>query len=713
MKILITAKYVSGSAYEGGSSRFFKTVIDTLLSMGHHVTATNNPGEHVHIGFDLIICSHEEILNAVKSNPAPKVFISHGIIEEEKMQSGADRYIAVSQEVQTFNRHRGFESEVIPQPITIGKQSRPGKQLKNILIIRRYPMTYDPFEFLSSKYNVMESDLDQPIEDQIAWADLCITIGRGVLESMAQGKPVIVADNREYIGAKGDGYITKDNISEIAKCNFSGRRFSYPLTQEWIENELAKYNPDDSDFLYNYVKQNHRADMIVGRYLKETQIHLIMPFWRKELQGALTAAYRSMRVTWHPIMFQDEVVQFNEPWILPVVIPMNSSECKAVHPGTFKRNWFIQHHPISDDDYYVTVDDDDMYEPNVMSEIKSMSDDIVIISMKRGHKIPKEAVHPRRYPIDTLYANPDYVAIAGISGQQSFVKGGIFRQHLFNDNSGTWDGEMAIHHKESGEQIAYRPDLFALFNYYEPGRWEKGLQVSFGVMVNDPMRLDMVLKQSQIVRSAYINCHFVQNPESATKGLNALLDKIDAEGADVAILVHQDMYFRNGWIEKVKIKLAELPDSWVVAGIIGKDMDGLVCGQFHDMRIPLDFDTSHIHTFPQAACCFDEAVIMVHMASKFRFDESMDGFDLYGTLCVLQAWEMRGTAWIIDAYAEHFCMRPFTWNPDDLFCTNYKRLYDKYKNIRVDSTALGLPVDGKVRFETSAGVDNAKIDIPQ
>ena len=708
MKILITAKYVSGSAYEGGSSRFFKTVIDTLLSMGHTITATSNPAEYTHVGFDLIICSHGEILDKIKANPAPKVCISHGTIEEEKMQPGADRYIAVSKEVQDFNRNRGFESEVIPQPIAIGKQTRPGKQLKNILIIRRYPMTDDPFEFLSEKYNVMESDIDKPIEDQIALADLCITIGRGALEAMAQGKPALIADNREYIGAKGDGYVTKDNISELAKCNFSGRRFGHPLTREWIEGELSKYSPDDSDFLYEYVKQNHRADLIVGRYLKETQIHLVVPFWRTELKGTLTAAYRPMRVTWHPIMFQDEAVEFDEPWISPVIIPMDAKDCKAAHPGTFKRNWFIQNHPIVDEDYYVTVDDDDMYEPNVMSEIKAMTDDIVIVSMKRGHKIPVEAVHPRRYPIDTLYAQPDYVAIGGISGQQSFVKGKIFGQHTFNENSGTWDGEMAVHHKESGEQIAYRPDLFALFNYYEKGRWEKGLQVSFGVMVNDPLRLDMVLKQSQIPRSAYTNFHFIQNPESAAKGLNFLLNKIEAEGADVAILVHQDMYFRNGWIEKVKIRLAELPDSWVVAGIIGKDMDGLVCGQFHDMRIPLDFDTSHIHTFPQATCCLDEAVIMVHMASKFRFDETMDGFDLYGTLCVLQAWEMGGSAWILDAYAEHYCMRPFTWHPDDSFVKNYKRLYDRFKGIRVDSTALGLPPDGEVRFETSADIGEEK-----
>ena len=38
----------------------------------------------------------------------------------------------------------------------------------------------------------------------------------------------------------------------------------------------------------------------------------------------------------------------------------------------------------------------------------------------------------------------------------------------------------------------------------------------------------------------------------------------------------------------------------------------------------------------------------------------------------VQAEGMGGTAWIIDAYAEHFCMRPFTWVPDIEFQKNFK-----------------------------------------
>jgi len=224
------------------------------------------------------------------------------------------------------------------------------------------------------------------------------------------------------------------------------------------------------------------------------------------------------------------------------------------------------------------------------------------------------------------------------------------------------------------------------------------MKASFGCLVNDPLRLDMVLKQSKLPKD--VKCHVLSNAESATKGLNKLLEKCEADGSDVAILVHQDMYFRQGWLEAVADQIRLLPESWVVCGPIGKDMEGLICGQFHDMRVPMDFNTKHLHEFPQPACCFDEAVIVINLAKHFRFDESLDGYDLYGTLAVLQAWEMGGTAWVIDAWCEHFCMRPFTWFPNKAYRRRYKKLYDRFAaRWRVDSTAIQMSGDPDERKE--------------
>ena len=414
------------------------------------------------------------------------------------------------------------------------------------------------------------------------------------------------------------------------------------------------------------------------------QIHLITPFLRHNLRNVLIEAYRPMGIIWHPIMFRNEVTDFNEFWIHPSIIPMNSKECLALMPGCFKRNWFVRNYKIIDEDYYVTVDDDDMYEPGVFGAVKQMDDDIVVISMKRGQFIPVGVPEIRKYPATTLYAHQDNIQIGSISAQQLFVKGKIFKSHLFNEENHCWDGEIAIHHKESGEQIRYEPGLFALFNFYEPGRWDPGHhKVAFGCMVNDLKRLDMILRNSEIRETP---CYTIMDPESAAKGLNKLLDVIEEKGAEIGILTHQDMYYREAWLSTVQAQLALLPENWVIAGIVGKDEKGELCGRFHDMSTPLWIKGDQ--QYPAPCSCIDECTIIVNMKSGFRFDETMEGFDLYGTYAVLRAKEL-GTAWIIDPWAEHLCSRFHRgWEPNDTFMSMWKFLYTRFPGQKLHSTVL-------------------------
>jgi hypothetical protein len=427
------------------------------------------------------------------------------------------------------------------------------------------------------------------------------------------------------------------------------------------------------------------------------KIHLIMPYSRRYLWDKLIKAYGPMNVILHPLtLSKEDPVEIITDWIQPMV-----SSSDEFNQSTLI-NDFIQSGRIIDDDYYVTVSDDDMYEQGVFDAIRNMDDPIIIISMKRGYRVPPGLPAEKRYPPTTLLSCPGNVKVGCIGGEQIFMKGLVLKTLNFDESVPAVADGLVAEYLKTAYPIRYEPKLFALFNFYEPERWKQmdgGL--AFGVMVNDLVRLDMCLKQSQI--DPTYPCHTVLRPESATKGLNKLLDIIEGTGADVAVLVHQDMYFLRAWPDQVISQLAKLPKNWMCAGVIGKDMTGRMCGKFHDTRIPLHFNTSDIHRFPHPACCFDEAVIIVNLKTGFRFDESFEGFDLYGTLIVLQAWERGLGAYIIDAWCSHHCLRPFTWEPDDLFVDNYKRLYDKYKAIRVDSTALGLPPDGEVRFETSAG----------
>ena len=202
------------------------------------------------------------------------------------------------------------------------------------------------------------------------------------------------------------------------------------------------------------------------------KIHVIMPFSRLHLKDTLIEAYRPMGIILYPIMFKEEYSEFNEDWIVPVYIPEYDADCDCWGKGAYKRNWFIENCEIHDNDYYLTADDDDMYEPDVMDRVKQFDDDIVIISLKRGDHTPEGVTPERCYETSTLFACPENVRIGGISSQQSFVKGKIFKKYLFITSTNCADGKMAIKHKEDGEQTRYEPYLFALFNYYEPGRWE-------------------------------------------------------------------------------------------------------------------------------------------------------------------------------------------------------------------------------------------------
>lgn len=268
MTIIVTALYVNGLVSEGGSSLYFKCIIDELISLGHNVYATSNPNDVMNMNADLIICSHNKILKQIKHHPAFKICISQGIIGDEVLVSGADKYYSISYESQQNNLMHGIASDILPQPIKLQPLYPINDKLQNILIIRRQQPSFDPFTALNKRYNVKYSNVNIPIEEQIAESDLCITLGRGALSAMSMGKPILVADNRPYIGSKGDGYVNDMNIHTIAKNNFSGRATGIKLTDKWILNELSKYNKDNQQFLYDYICKYHDSREIVTKLLK-------------------------------------------------------------------------------------------------------------------------------------------------------------------------------------------------------------------------------------------------------------------------------------------------------------------------------------------------------------------------------------------------------------------------------------------------------------
>ena len=230
---------------------------------------------------------------------------------------------------------------------------------------------------------------------------------------------------------------------------------------------------------------------------------------------------------------------------------------------------------------------------------------------------------------------------------------------------------------------------------YEAIKTTKKLRIMLGCIYNDIRKFERILKRS-VLESMVIFAKY--NTESATKGLNIALDNIEKEDGDIAILAHQDIFFPAGWQRQFTEEILKLPDSWIVAGICGKDMTERYCGSLYDRRLPGLTVTEP--QLPIQAISLDECCIAVNMKSGFRFDEGLEGFHLYGTYAALRAQEM-GTAWVIDCPPEHYTKKPFDWKPDNEFMRGWEWLKKRFPNRRICSVVYR---EIKCNFEKLANI---------
>lgn len=80
----------------------------------------------------------------------------------------------------------------------------------------------------------------------ISSSEVVVAIGRSALETMACGKPVVLAGRRTGpFGGSFGGVISKDNISEIKKYNFSGRNSSEVTSPENMAEAIIKLLTDE------------------------------------------------------------------------------------------------------------------------------------------------------------------------------------------------------------------------------------------------------------------------------------------------------------------------------------------------------------------------------------------------------------------------------------------------------------------------------------
>lgn len=196
MRILIAGKYVpTGHNPIGGLQSWIKTVRAELERRGHDVREWQ-PGMPLAGTFDLGIVANIKITRPVLNFCRDSVCVSHGIIDAEKPQAVANRYLFVSEGVRD---HWGMEGGIIRQPIDLEFWT-PGDEPRDFLT--RYSYRTAPIhgervaESLGLPYVHMKGVTHEQARDQIRRSACVFATGRAALEAMACGAPVVIYDHR-------------------------------------------------------------------------------------------------------------------------------------------------------------------------------------------------------------------------------------------------------------------------------------------------------------------------------------------------------------------------------------------------------------------------------------------------------------------------------------------------------------------------------------
>ena len=275
----------------GGSETFTYTLTGELVRSGHEIDLfTFHPGFvsdrikqdfnvniQIRDSYDLILASHNTTVNHLKG----RGFIiqtCHGIYPDlEQPSPYADFHVAISKEVKDHLKSLGFDSEIIWNGIDCERFSPVIRkyrttELKTVLSLSKNEKANEMIrqacqvagiDFISRVKNKVWD-----IEKDINNADLVISLGRGVYEAMACGRPVVIFDNRSYSGNYADGIITKENISGIMENNCSGRHFRMRFTARDLVEEFKKYDPAINGFLRDFAVKNLNIKTQTKKYLE-------------------------------------------------------------------------------------------------------------------------------------------------------------------------------------------------------------------------------------------------------------------------------------------------------------------------------------------------------------------------------------------------------------------------------------------------------------
>ncbi len=249
----------------------------------YNIEITDNLDNFKKVKIDIIHSQHN--ITAIMARSyfpnTPMVFMSHGFIPEieqpPSVNLGISKYIVTSDEIENHykNKYKIPKSNIIKiynsvdlkrfKPTSIGnKIPKKVLVLSNHLDLNVEKVIKAACKKINIKYQHvgLPNNVKENIVEQINNSDIIITLGRGVLESLACNRNVIVYD---IFGA--DGLVTINNFNKIRYNNFSGRKYRLKYTENDLIKEIKKYNNNNPKLIYKSIHQDHGLDNNINKLI--------------------------------------------------------------------------------------------------------------------------------------------------------------------------------------------------------------------------------------------------------------------------------------------------------------------------------------------------------------------------------------------------------------------------------------------------------------
>lgn len=301
LRILLATNHLSGWT---GSETLALTLAEALAVSGHEVflyvrhidrefaqallpgslTLVDRLETIQTIQFDIAHVQHASCLLDIRTTFAelPILFASLGILpileQPPPFDMGIARYIAISEEVADHLSSQGIERSSISvirnlvdsQKFTPSSaiRERPERILvlsykidkaKKLMLKIAASNLNASIRFVGEESNFLpQSELAHAIND----ADIVVSLGRGVVETMLCGRVPLVFDIHG-----GDGLVTPDNMHSLQNFNFSGRLHSNEYGIHELEEEIRKYRQEFGARLREMALQDFGMQENIGKLI--------------------------------------------------------------------------------------------------------------------------------------------------------------------------------------------------------------------------------------------------------------------------------------------------------------------------------------------------------------------------------------------------------------------------------------------------------------